>query len=111
MSHRHAYLPRLSCHSILGGQAMRSQKWKHLLPFAVALTMACAVMTTAYGAEKDEQNKAPGTVSPIRHLIILLGENRTFDHVFAVYKPRRQGEAVSNLLSKGIVKEDGTPGP
>src|SRR5262245_62393658 len=104
MSHRHAYLPRLSCHSILGGQAMRSQKWKQILPFAVALIMPFAVMTIAYGAEKNEQNNALHTASPIRHLIILLGENRTFDHVFGVYKPRRHGETVSNLLSKNIVK-------
>src|SRR5215470_1620838 len=90
---------------------MRSQKWKQILPFAVALIMPFAVMTIAYGAEKNEQNNAPHTASPIRHLIILLGENRTFDHVFGVYKPRRHGETVSNLLSKGIVKEDGTPGP
>ena len=89
---------------------MRSQKWKQILPFAVALIMPFAVMTIAYGAEKNEQNNAPHTASPIRHLIILLGENRTFDHVFGVYKPRRHGETVSNLLSKNIVKEDGTPG-
>ena len=36
--------------------------------------------------------------------------NRTFDHVFATYKPK-DGETVSNLLSKGIVKADGKPGP
>ena len=37
-------------------------------------------------------------------------ENRTFDHVYATYKPKA-GETVSNLLSKGIVKTNGTPGP
>jgi len=49
------------------------------------------------------------TASPIKHVIVIIGENRTFDHVFATYKPRA-GETVSNLLSKGIVNEDGTPG-
>src|SRR5205814_772783 len=33
-----------------------------------------------------------------------------FDHVFATYKPR-DGQTVDNLLSKGIINEDGTPGP
>ena len=33
------------------------------------------------------------------------GENRTFDHVFATYEPKR-GETIDNLLSKGIVNED-----
>jgi phospholipase C len=50
------------------------------------------------------------TATPIKHVIVIIGENRTFDHVFATYKPVA-GESVSNLLSKGIVNEDGTPGP
>ena len=37
-------------------------------------------------------------------------ENRTFDHVFATYKPK-SGDSVRNLLSEGIIKADGTPGP
>ncbi len=52
----------------------------------------------------------PATTTPIKHVIVIIGENRTFDHVFATYKPVG-GETVSNLLSKGIVNEDGTPGP
>jgi phospholipase C len=50
------------------------------------------------------------TATPIKHVIVIIGENRTFDHVFATYQPVA-GESVSNLLSKGIVKADGTPGP
>jgi phospholipase C len=53
---------------------------------------------------------AQTTRTPIQHVIVVIGENRTFDHVFATYKPK-SGETVSNLLSKGIVNEDGTPGP
>ncbi len=52
---------------------------------------------------------AQETQTPVKHLIVIIGENRTFDHVFGVYKPR-PGETVSNLLSKGIVTEDGKPG-
>jgi phospholipase C len=48
--------------------------------------------------------------TPIKHVIVIIGENRTFDHLFATYKPK-DGQSVDNLLSKGIVKEDGTPGP
>jgi len=50
------------------------------------------------------------TRTPIKHLIVLIGENRTFDHVFATYVPKSH-DSVSNLLSKGIIKADGTPGP
>jgi phospholipase C len=49
------------------------------------------------------------TASPIRHVIVIVGENRSFDHVFATYLPR-PGQHVSNLLSRGIVNADGTPG-
>ena len=50
------------------------------------------------------------TRSPIKHVIVIIGENRSFDHVFATYVPK-SGESVWNLLSKGIVNADGTPGP
>ena len=43
-------------------------------------------------------------------MIVIIGENRSFDHVFATYVPKK-GETVCNLLSEGIVKADGTPGP
>ena len=51
------------------------------------------------------------TASPIKHVIILIGENRGLDHTFGIYKPKGAGQTISNLLSKGIVNEDGTPGP
>src|SRR6202041_689868 len=51
------------------------------------------------------------TASPIKHVIVLIGENRGLDHTFGIYKPKGKGETISNLLSKGIVNEDGTPGP
>ena len=54
--------------------------------------------------------KTLDTTTPIKHVILIIGENRTFDHVFATYQPK-PGETVSNLLSKGIVNADGTPGP
>jgi phospholipase C len=50
------------------------------------------------------------TRSPIKHVVVIVGENRTFDHVFATYKPKH-GQLVDNLLSKHIINEDGTPGP
>jgi len=50
------------------------------------------------------------TVTPIKHVIVVIAENRTFDHLFATYQPRN-GETVSNLLSKGIIDINGKPGP
>ncbi|HZW81248.1 MAG TPA: alkaline phosphatase family protein [Candidatus Deferrimicrobiaceae bacterium] len=48
-------------------------------------------------------------VTPIQHVIVIIGENRTFDHVYGTFKPK-SGQTVANLLSKGIVNADGTPG-
>jgi phospholipase C len=83
------------------------------LPFSFGGTLAYAAPPDK---DQDTQNKskdngkAKDSTSPIKHVIVIVGENRSFDHVFATYKPKH-GQKVDNLLSKGIVKEDGTPGP
>jgi phospholipase C len=50
------------------------------------------------------------TATPITHVIVVIGENRSFDHLFGTYTPR-PGQSVENLLSKGIVLPGGLPGP
>ena len=50
--------------------------------------------------------KEGATTSPIKHVIILIGENRGLDHTFGTYKPKGRGEFISNILTKGIVNED-----
>jgi phospholipase C len=50
------------------------------------------------------------TTSPIKHVIVIIGENRSYDHVFATYVPKH-GQSTFNLLSEGIINGDGTPGP
>jgi phospholipase C len=60
-------------------------------------------------AAQEPVKRSKTATTPIQHVIVIIGENRTFDHVFATYKPKN-GETVSNLLSKRIVKSDGTPG-
>jgi phospholipase C len=56
-----------------------------------------------------EAHEKEHTKTPIKHVIVLIGENRTFDHLFATYVPKSR-DSVSNLLSKGIINADGTPG-
>jgi phospholipase C len=45
------------------------------------------------------------TITPIKHVIVIIGENRSFDHVFATYVPKN-GQTVNNLLSEGIIALD-----
>jgi len=75
------------------------------VPFSLGGTLA-----NAAPPDQDHEKQHNKARSPVQHVIVLIGENRTFDHVFATYIPRH-GESVSNLLSKGIVNGDGTPGP
>ncbi|HEY1759452.1 MAG TPA: alkaline phosphatase family protein [Bryobacteraceae bacterium] len=74
-----------------------------IFPLAIGNTFAELQAQDSYGRDSD-------TATPIKHVIVIIGENRSFDHVFATYVPKK-GESVRNLLSEGIIKADGTPGP
>ena len=77
----------------------------------IALTVFQFSLGGPLAAPVQAQGKSHGsTDTPIQHLIVLIGENRSFDHLFATYVPRGK-DSVSNLLSKGIINADGTPGP
>jgi len=78
--------------------------------FSVSL-LATAAGWAGSGAKSSDPANAVQTASPIKHVIILIGENRGTDHTFGVYKPKGKGQTIANLLSKGIVNEDGSPGP
>jgi phospholipase C len=64
----------------------------------------------AFAQQEATASRDNSTTTPIKHVIVIIGENRTFDHVFATYVPKK-GETIWNLLSEGIIKADGTPGP
>jgi phospholipase C len=93
---------------------MRTQKMRQYKLFcgvamcAMAINSMAPVAAAAAAAEPSGSNDG-NTKTPIKHVIVIIGENRTFDHVFATYKPNT-GESIWNLLSQGIVNNDGTPG-
>jgi phospholipase C len=71
----------------------------------------CWMLTTALGSTlialvSGGGAAADDTATPIKHVIILIGENRSFDNIYGMYRPR-DGQSVSNLLSKGIVNSSG----
>jgi phospholipase C len=68
------------------------------------------VGTTLSGQTAPVLANDSNTKTPIKHVIVIIGENRTFDHVFATYQPK-PGQSVRNLLSRGIINANGTPGP
>ena len=92
-------------------QLKRSLRDRAVVTAAILALVGCNAAGAAepglMGGDRDHDGQ---TASPIKHVIVIIGENRTFDHLFATYEPR-DGEHVDNLLSKGIIKRDGSPGP
>src|SRR4029077_16878331 len=58
----------------------------------------------------DHHGNDCNTATPIKHVIVLIGENWTFDSIFAPYQARGN-QSVGNLLSRGYVTASGAPGP
>ena len=78
---------------------------------SVSVLAAVGLTNSTYAADPDKAVDAIKTASPIKHVIIIVGENRSFDHLFATDVPKKKSEKVLNLLSQGIINADGTPGP
>ncbi len=76
--------------------------------------LALAQLSLGATLTSAAQSRDSETRTPIKHVIVIIGENRSFDHVFATYVPKN-GETVNNLLSEGIVALDANkkaiPGP
>src|SRR5579862_6436380 len=88
---------------------------RRLMPNALQLRpmgmASLALFTLIAGTSlKAQQTGDTNTTTPIKHLIVIIGENRSFDHVFATYQPGGN-QLIWNLLSEGIINADGTPGP
>lgn len=89
------------------------ERWTKIWPQIAATITAASVLFSQLLLPNQavaQTNADSDTRTPIQHVIVIIGENRTFDHVFATYKPE-SGESVDNLLSKKIINEDGSPGP
>ena len=72
---------------------------------------ASLIALLSLGFSASSQGTGPDDVATtkIKHLIVIIGENRSFDHVFATYVPP-SGDPIKNLLSERIIRSDGSPG-
>src|SRR5579864_4952066 len=85
---------------------------------ASALTATVAAASPQAAADRNRVTAAtvatgsasPFTTTPIKHVVVIIGENHTFDNVFATYQPPGH-QHIRNLLSEGIVTASGNPGP
>jgi phospholipase C len=66
-------------------------------------------MLSPYYAATSQHHEHRATETPIEHLIVIVGENHTFDNIYGAYQPKN-GQKVSNLLAKHIINKDAKPG-
>jgi acid phosphatase len=108
-----------SRHSAVGvlSRSAACTRWPFARTVRAALPVAVTILTWGLGSSSLAANASakPGirhsaTATPIEHLIVIVGENQTFDGLFATYVPAGNG-SVRNLLSEGIINADGGPGP
>ena len=81
--------------------------WRY---FGLGAALLSTVMNVVDPPSLAAETRKHPTATPIQHVIVIVGENRSFDHLFATYQPPA-GQTVNNLLSEGIINADGTPGP
>jgi phospholipase C len=81
------------------------RKWPAAIALSAMLGAQIATPLAYAGGEHDN-----ATTTPIQHVIVLIGENRSLDHTFGTYQAQ-SGQTVSNLLAQGIINSNGTPGP
>ncbi|HEY5174299.1 MAG TPA: alkaline phosphatase family protein [Terriglobales bacterium] len=90
-----------------------------LLHLKRALALALAIQLVGCGGTSTSPAPPPSqpppgsgtTATPIKHVIIVIGENRSFDNLFATYQPPDPSQKVWNLLSQQVVTATGAPGP
>jgi phospholipase C len=85
-------------------KTLRKRKW----PATIALAAILTAQSAAPIVYARANGQGSSTTTPIKHLIVLIGENWSFDSIYGTYVPKRG--TVANLLSKGIVDANGSPG-
>jgi acid phosphatase len=71
---------------------------------------SASVAAIAPEAAATSLSSSASATTPIKHVIVIIGENHSFDNVFATYQPPGR-QRIDNLLSEGIVTRTGAPGP
>ena len=74
-------------------RTLRKRKW----PAVIALGAMLSAQSAAPLAFAGQKSSSSTTTTPITHVIVLIGENRSFDNIFGTYVPKRG--TVENLLS------------
>ncbi len=85
------------------------RKWRPNTVWALFVAASISIALPASSQSERLDADHSDTATPIKHVIVIIGENRSFDNIFATYQPKHG--TVWNLLSRGIIHSDGSPGP
>ena len=88
----------------------RDKNWFRAALVSAGASMAVTLTAPAFAWHGGGGGDGSGATTPIEHVIVVVGENHTYDNVYGGYVPVK-GQTAWNLLSEGIIKADGSPGP
>ncbi len=71
-----------------------------VLQMSIGPALAAVPAPAFGGVWKPGADRSGQTATPIKHVIVIIGENRSFDHVFATYVPHR-GQTVPQPAERG----------
>src|SRR6266516_6070484 len=93
------------------GKGVRmTRKLVHPAATVGAAAAVTVMLTAAAAGSTPRAAQAPPATTPIKHVVVIIGENHSFDNVFATYQPPHR-QKIWNLLSEGIVTKSGASGP
>src|SRR5260370_451085 len=75
------------------------RKLIHPAVVACAVLAVTASVTAAAAGPAPHTSHAPPAATPIKHVIVIIGENHSFDNVFAPYPPP-PGHKLRNLRAR-----------
>jgi phospholipase C len=97
---------------------MISKHLRRMAAIALASNLVLAMPSGLFAAPGNDAAESAPTTTPIKHVIVIFGENISFDHYFATYPhaTNPQGEPAfqaqddtpraNNLLSGGLLTEN-----
>ena len=96
-------------------KAKRNASWRHALAALAATTALSFSALPSEAANNKGSNADPQTATPIQHVVVIFGENISFDHYFATYPfaanpagepafvPADNTPAVNDLRAAGLL--------
>jgi len=80
-----------------------TRKWRtRVAACASMFVLSILGLGSSARAQSDPDNPVDAipTATPIKHVIIIVGENRSFEHLFAAYVPKKKNDKILNLCPK-----------